>query len=80
MEICLAVAGVLILVLLGLRLHSYFKDCMWYWDDIEKCYKTQCGRRYGSRKGDDKDKNSYCPFCGKPKIINPFIIRSDGTP
>lgn len=79
MELMGFVPIIVVLILIGMRIRMHFKNCMWYFDDIDKCWVTQCKNRKFT-VGINKDEKLWndCIFCGKPIAVNPFIQRSEG--
>jgi len=69
-----------LLALVYARARLYNKHCMWYWDNIIRSYRSQCGgiTRLPGHSKEFKFKN--CPICMKPIALNPFIDRQEGRP
>lgn len=80
MDIVLYIAAVVIAILIIIRIRIYFTDCMWFWDDIDKCYRTQCKHTVAYSNDYQNIYGKKCPFCDKEITVNPFIRRTDGTP
>lgn len=73
-----------IFILLCYRIKIYRTNCMWYWDDIDGCWRTQCRPRskfIGYCESDAwRFREKDCLFCDKPISVNSFKKRSQGKP
>ncbi len=68
--------GILILIsllLLYVVLKPKINRCLWYWDTIGYCWRTQCKRepRFTGHSKEDvrRLQNKSCPFCKKNIVI-----------
>lgn len=59
------------------------KKCLWYWDGINHCTKTQCGcelRIAAKNQRERMREIQRCPFCGKKTAVHPFVERTESRP